>query len=67
LVLHCSGEMTEMREIAAVAPVLAGEAARRAAAALAAQRAPEPIELATARAKFRDLMAGVWEPVEGTA
>jgi len=67
LVLHCSGEMPEMQAIAAAVPVLAGSSLRRAEAALAMKRPAAPIDLATARAKFRDLMAGVWEPAEGTA
>ncbi|MEO1311222.1 MAG: beta-hexosaminidase, partial [Pseudomonadota bacterium] len=33
LILHCNGDMTEMREIADAAPALSGEAARRAQAA----------------------------------
>ncbi len=36
MLLHCNGRMDEMAEIAAAAPVLAGEAARRADAALQA-------------------------------
>ena len=38
LVLHCNGKLDEMQAVAAEAPELAGEAARRAAAALAARR-----------------------------
>ena len=38
LVLHCNGEMAEMLAVAAEAPHLAGEAARRADAALAMKR-----------------------------
>ena len=67
LVLHCSGEMAEMEEIAAAAPALAGDSARRSSAALAMKRSPAPIDLAAARAKFFSLMAGVWEPAEGAA
>ena len=52
MVLHCNGNMPEMRAVAAAAPVLDGEAARRAAAALAAKRPPAPIDLAEARATF---------------
>lgn len=50
--LHCSGDMGEMKAVAAVAPVLAGEAARRAEAALAARRRrAEPLDLVDARAR----------------
>jgi beta-N-acetylhexosaminidase len=55
--LHCNGRLDEMREVAAESPVLAGEAARRAEAALAARKAPQEIDLAAARAQFAALMA----------
>jgi len=67
LVLHCNGAIEEMREVAAAVPALAGEAARRAAAALAARQRPQSIDLAASRAKFADLLAGVWQPAEGWA
>ncbi len=55
--LHCNGKLDEMREVAAESPLLAGEAARRAEAALAARHTPEEIDIATARARFAALMA----------
>ena len=67
LVLHCTGELAEMREVAAAVPMLAGKAAHRAAAALAQKRPPKPIDLAASRAEFARLMAGVWQPAEGMA
>ena len=67
VVLHCNGRMSEMRTVAAAAPVLAGDAARRAAAALAMKRPAAPIDLAAARAEFAALMAGAWQPAEGRA
>jgi beta-N-acetylhexosaminidase len=67
VVLHCNGELGEMREVAAAAPVLAGAAARRAAAALAAKRPAAPIDLAASRATFARLMADVWQPAERLA
>jgi beta-N-acetylhexosaminidase len=54
--LHCNGNPREMEAVAAAAPELAGPAARRAAAALAARRVPEPIDVAAARAQFARLM-----------
>jgi beta-N-acetylhexosaminidase len=59
LALHCNGNVEEMREIADESPLLAGEAARRAEAALAARRSPAPIDEAAARAQFAALMAEV--------
>ncbi len=67
LVLHCNGEMSEMLAVAAEAPLLAGEVARRAAAALATKRPAVPIDLAAARAEFLRLMTGAWQPAQGYA
>ena len=67
LVLHCSGDMAEMREVATAAPALAGEAARRAAAALASRKPAKPIDLAAARGEFCDLLRGAWQPARGWA
>jgi beta-N-acetylhexosaminidase len=55
--LHCNGRLDEMRAVAAESPVLAGEAGRRAEAALAARHAPQEIDLVAAREKFAALMA----------
>jgi beta-N-acetylhexosaminidase len=67
MILHCNGKMPEMRAVAAAVPALAGDAARRAVAALAAKRPPAPIDLAASRAEFSGLMAGIWQPAEGYA
>ncbi len=58
VVLHCNGDMVEMEAVAAGVPVIAGEAARRAAAALAAKRAPSPLDPIAARRSFAALMNG---------
>jgi beta-N-acetylhexosaminidase len=55
--LHCNGQLVEMREIAAESPLLAGKAARRAEAALAARHAPEAVDIPAARAQFAAWMA----------
>ena len=67
MVLHCNGELAEMRAVAAVAPTLAGEAARRAAAALATKRPGAPFDVAAGRAEFARLMKGIWPPAEVVA
>jgi beta-N-acetylhexosaminidase len=59
LALHCNGRMHEMRAVATEAPRLAGEAARRAQAALAARAKPSPLDEAAARAAFSAMMARV--------
>ncbi len=67
LVLHCNGEMQEMRMVAAAAPMLAGDAARRASSALAMKHEPAPIDIVAARAEFLRLTADIWQPAEGCA
>jgi beta-N-acetylhexosaminidase len=67
MALHCNGDMNEMCEVAAAAPMLAGEAARRAAAALAGKKRAAPIDIAAKRAEFSALMSGIWEPAQGWA
>ncbi len=57
LVLHCNGDLDEMRAVAGEAPELTGPAARRANAAMAGRKVPEPIDLAAARREFAALMA----------
>ncbi len=62
MVLHCNGKMAEMAAVAAQAPRLGGEAARRAEAALAVRKPAAPIDIAASRAEFSNLMAGAWAP-----
>jgi beta-N-acetylhexosaminidase len=56
LVLHCSGRLAEMEEVASAAPELAGRSLERASAALAARREPESFDEEAARARLADLM-----------
>jgi beta-N-acetylhexosaminidase len=58
VVLHCNGRLDEMQAIAAEAPRLAGDARRRAEAALAARRTPVPVDLAETRKIFAAMLAG---------
>jgi beta-N-acetylhexosaminidase len=57
VVLHCNGKLDEMRAVAGESPLLAGDAARRADAALAARRKPADFDVAAAREQFATLMA----------
>jgi beta-N-acetylhexosaminidase len=57
VVLHCNGKRDEMLAVAGESPPLAGNAARRADAALAARRTPADFDVAAARAEFDGLMA----------
>jgi beta-N-acetylhexosaminidase len=61
MVLHCNGDLDEMREVAREAPVLSGKAFDRAKRALATRRAPQPFDRAAARAELDELIgrAGV--------
>ena len=67
LVLHCNGRLDEMAAVAAASPALVGEAGRRAAAALAARRPADDIDLAASRAAFAAMMGVQASPVAGLA
>lgn len=61
VVLHCNGDMTEMKAVAEGAKPLAGQAKRRAVAALKRlARRPEPFDAAEARARFDAAFDGRW-------
>ncbi|MEJ2432839.1 MAG: beta-N-acetylhexosaminidase [Pseudolabrys sp.] len=66
VVLHCNGDLAEMREVAANVPELAGDAARRAEAALNQRSAPEQFDAAATRALFARMMAGAPAPQHRT-
>jgi beta-N-acetylhexosaminidase len=57
MVLHCNGNPEEMAEVAANAPVLAGQALARADAALKARKSPQPFDRTAARAELDELVA----------
>jgi len=57
VVLHCNGSLDQRREVADACPPLAGDAKRRADAALAARRKPAPFDLAAAREQFASMAA----------
>lgn len=59
LVLHCNGEIEEMREIAAAVPELESEALRRTDAALESRRTPDRVERAALERRFDSLLAQV--------
>jgi beta-N-acetylhexosaminidase len=56
VVLHCSGKLDEMREIAGETPELSGKALVRARQALASRRAPLPFDRVAARAELDALI-----------
>jgi beta-N-acetylhexosaminidase len=61
MVLHCNGNLDEMRAVAREAPVLSGKALDRAKRALASRNPPHPLDRAAARAELDELIgrAGV--------
>jgi beta-N-acetylhexosaminidase len=59
LALHCNGKRDEMMAVAAEAPVLGGDALRRANAALAARNSPQPLDRKDAWARFSAMIAPV--------
>ena len=56
VVLHCNGDLDEMREVAAETPELSGKALERAGRALASRRTPQPFDRVAARAELDALM-----------
>ena len=56
LVLHCNGNMDEMRHVARETPELSGKALDRANRALAARKAPVPFDPGVARAELDALI-----------
>jgi beta-N-acetylhexosaminidase len=56
VVLHCNGKLDEMRAVAEASPELTGDAALRAAAALAVRKSPSAIDLGAARREFAAMM-----------
>jgi beta-N-acetylhexosaminidase len=61
MVLHCNGDLDEMRAVAREAPVLSGLALDRAKRALASRKPPQPFDRVAARAELDELIgrAGV--------
>ena len=56
VVLHCNGDLDEMREVAAETPELSGKALERARRALASRHPPQPFDRVAARAELDALM-----------
>src|SRR6266478_197976 len=56
IVLHCNGDLGEMREVAAETPELSGKALVRASRALASRKAPQTFDRLAARAELDALM-----------
>jgi beta-N-acetylhexosaminidase len=57
MVLHCNGDLEEMRDVAAETPELSGKALVRANQALASRRPPQPFDRSAARAELEAMMS----------
>ena len=58
VVLHCNGDLAEMTAVAGASPMLQGEAAARAEAALSQRQAPQDFDVDAARRIFTQMMDG---------
>jgi len=56
MVLHCNGQLEEMRDVAAETPELSGKARQRAERALASRRLPQPFDRSAARAELEAMV-----------
>jgi beta-N-acetylhexosaminidase len=56
MILHCNGNLEEMREVARETPELSGRALDRAERALASRKAPQPFDRRAARARLDALI-----------
>jgi beta-N-acetylhexosaminidase len=56
IVLHCSGKLDEMHQVAGETPELSGKASERARKALASRRPPKPFDRVAARAELDALI-----------
>jgi beta-N-acetylhexosaminidase len=56
MVLHCNGNLDEMREVARETPKLSGQALERAKRALASRGAPQALDRQAARAELDALI-----------
>src|SRR5450432_142396 len=56
MVLHCNGNLDEMRWVARETPELSGKALERASRALASRKAPQPLDRQAARAELDALI-----------
>ena len=66
VILHCNGDLDEMRQAAEGTGKLKGEARRRAEASLARiVHTPEPLDVAEARARLEAALSGRFEAAKG--
>jgi beta-N-acetylhexosaminidase len=62
MVLHCSGELAEMHQVARETPELSGKPLQRAEAALASRKTPKTFDRAAARTELDELVGRLGAP-----
>ena len=67
IVLHCNGEIPEMRDVARAVPVLAAAAAERSALALSQRGGPSEFDAEAGRRTFEEMLAPVWPQAQQVA
>jgi beta-N-acetylhexosaminidase len=67
IVLHCNGEIEEMREVARAVPVLSGAAAERSELALSQRGRPSEFDAEAGRRTFEEMLAPVWPQAQQVA
>ncbi len=67
VVLHCNGDLAEMREAAQAVPVLADGPADRAEAALSQRGRPTEFDAEAGRRTFEEMLAPVWPQAQQVA
>ncbi|MGB7318105.1 MAG: beta-N-acetylhexosaminidase [Planktotalea sp.] len=58
VILHCNGQMGEMEDVAGAAGAMSDAAQRRAEAALACRRSPDPVDISHLQAQLEALLNG---------
>ena len=67
IVLHCNGEIAEMRDVAQAVPVLSGAALERSELALSQRGGPSEFDAEAGRRTFEEMLAPVWPQAQQVA
>ena len=67
IVLHCNGEIEEMREVSRSVPVLADGPGERAELALSQRGRPSEFDAEAGRRTFEEMLAPVWPQAQQVA
>ena len=67
IVLHCNGEIAEMRDVARAVPVLSGTALERSERALSQRGGPSEFDAEAGRRTFEEMLGPVWPQAQQVA